>query len=144
MKFICLFIIIVLVKTAGCQTTDSLKHKYINQTITPYGNYFLKGSERLLYKDLPNEFKISELAMASFMFAKKNKTTATVYRYLSLASILASFSFIRSNRDLSYGLLGGSIVFSLFSARHITLYNQHLDRAIWQYNKDVLFPGNPQ
>jgi hypothetical protein len=82
--------------------------------------------------------------MASFRLAKRNKNTATIYKYLSFASTLASFSFIRSNRDLSFGLLGGSFVFSLFSNRHIIQYNQHLDKAIWQYNKDVLFPGNTQ
>jgi hypothetical protein len=58
--------------------------------------------------------------------------------------VFDSVSFIRSNRALAYGLLGGSMVFTFFGARHITLYNQYLDRALWQYNKDVLFPGNPQ
>jgi hypothetical protein len=60
-KVIILFdLLICFLKTnLYAQQSDSLKHKYINQTITPYGNYFLKGSERLLYKDLPNEFKIS-------------------------------------------------------------------------------------
>ena len=142
MRIICICLLFLFYKNAAGQNTDSLKQRYINQTITRYGIHFLKGSEKLLYKDLPNELKISELAMASFNMAKKNRTTATVYRYLSVASMLASVSFIRNNRDLAYGFLGGGIVFSLFGARHQTLYNQHLDRALWQYNKEILFPEN--
>jgi hypothetical protein len=142
MKISFLFIFFLSATAVRSQSTDSLKHKYINQTITPYGSYFLKGNEKLLYRDLPQELKISELAMVSFNLAKRNRNTAIVYRYISLASALASISFIRGNRDLAYGFLGGNIVFTILGARHMTLYKQHLDRALWLYNKDVLFPGN--
>jgi hypothetical protein len=102
----------------------------------------MKGSERLTFKDLPYELKGSELSMASLRLAKKNKTLSAVFRYLSLLSVLASISFTNSDRNTSYILLGGSFLFTIGSGRYSSLYQQNLDRALWQYNKDVLFPSD--
>lgn len=139
MIIFCLLLLLYTISYA--QSTDSLRYKYINHTITHYGSYFIKGSERLTFKDLPYELEGSELSMASFKLAKKNKSMSAVFRYLSLLSFLASTSFIKSDRNTSYILLGGAFLFTIGSGRYSSLYQQNLDRALWQYNKDVLFPS---
>lgn len=137
MKMIIFYLLLFLFNDLYAQSNDSLRYKYINHTITRYGSYFKKGSERLTFKDLPFELKGSELSMASFRLAKKNKTLSAVFRYLSLFSVLASTSFIKSDSNTSYILLGGSFLFTIGSGRYGSLYQQNLDRALWQYNKDV-------
>jgi Tfp pilus assembly ATPase PilU len=53
---------------------------------------------------------------------------------------IAAIGFINSNRNVSYAGLGGQLVFMMLSTNHAQRANQHLDRALWLYNKDILFP----
>jgi hypothetical protein len=57
-----------------------------------------------------------------------------------MACAVTAISFINSNQDLSYGFIGGQVFFIILGSRHAKLSSQHLDRALWQYNKEVLFP----
>lgn len=120
---------------------DSLRFKYNNQTIYRYGTTFLKGSERLGFRDLGHEFSMSDLGLAGYEKAKKYKTTATIFRFISLAAgiAIAGVAANGNNKDLAWGLLGGQIVTSFVSLRYGQLSNQSLDRALWQRNKDLLF-----
>ena len=125
------------------QKSDSLVFKYNNQTVYRYGGYFLKGNERLTYKELRREFSMSDLGLAGYEKSRKLKTTATVFRVLSLAAGLTAVSVAAKgqNRELAYGLLAGQFVSMFVSSRYATMSVQSLDRAIWQRNKDVLFPA---
>lgn len=124
------------------QKSDSLVFKYNNQTIYRYGGYFLKGNERLTYKDLSKEFSMSDLGLAGYEKSRKYKTTSTVFRFVSLAAGFAAVSVAAKgqSRDLAYGLLAGQFVTLFIGMRYSTLSMQSVDRAIWQRNKDVLFP----
>jgi hypothetical protein len=125
------------------QKSDSLVFKYNNQTLYRYGGYFLKGNERLTYKELSREFSISDLGLAGYEKFRKLKTTATVFRVLSLAagSTAVSIAAKGQNRELAYGLLAGQFVSMFVSSKYSAFSTQSLDRAIWQRNKDVLFPA---
>lgn len=122
---------------------DSLRLKYNNQTIYRYGSTFLKGSERLGFRDLSREFSMSDLGLAGYEKAKKYKTTATIFRFVSLAAgiAVAGIAANGNNRDLAWGLLGGQIVTSFVSVHYNHLSSESLDRALWQRNKDLLFPA---
>jgi len=125
------------------QKNDSLVFKYNNQTIHRYGGYFLKGNERLTYKELSKEFSMSDLGLAGYEKSRKYKTTSTVFRFVSLAAGVMAVSVAAKgqSRDLAYGLLAGQFVTMFIGMRYSTLSMQSVDRAIWQRNKDVLFPG---
>lgn len=125
------------------QSKDSLRLLYNNQTIYRYGGYFLKGNERLTYKELSKEFSMSDLGLAGYEKSRKYKTTSTIFRYISLAAGMAAVSIAAKgqNRDLAYGLLAGQFVTFSISMRYSVLSMQSMDRALWQRNKDVLFPG---
>ena len=124
------------------QKTDSLRYVYNNQTIYRYGSYFLKGSDRLSFRDLQAEFSMSDIGLVSYNKAKKYKTISNVLRYLSMFSVIGAAAYINSNnRNAVYAFIGGQFILLLGSSRYYTLSAQSLDRALWQRNKDVLFPG---
>jgi hypothetical protein len=121
---------------------DSLKYKYNNLHISRYGSAFLKGNQRLGFKELSKEFSMSDLGLDLYAKAKKQKTTSTIFRYASMACSIAFFGVAASdgNRNLAYGFFGGQMVFLMGSMRYQALSTQSLDRALIQRNKDLLFP----
>lgn len=124
------------------EAADSLPYKYVNQTIYRYGGSFLKGNEKFRFADLSREFSMSDFGLDFYTKAKKQRTTGTILRYLSVFSGLAAVGVAANNgrRNLAYGLFGGQMVFLLGSMRYSNMSAQSLDRALWQRNKDVLFP----
>ncbi len=147
-KLISLCVLLFAVVILHAQQTDSLKYKYTNQTIYRYGSSFMKGTERLSFPTLQSEFSMSELGLASYTKAKKYRITNMVLRTVALAASLSALAVvINSNnltdnrRNLVYGLLGGQLVFGVAAARYGILSTQSLDKALWQRNKDLLFPA---
>ncbi|MES1216471.1 MAG: hypothetical protein ABUT20_13220 [Bacteroidota bacterium] len=86
---------------------------------------------------------MSESGMAGFIKAKRYKTTSLVLRMVSLVTMFVSFSVIadNGNRNTIYALVAGEILSAYGSGKYMILSNQSLDRALWQRNKDVLFPN---
>ena len=125
------------------QNSDSLKYKYTNQSIYRYGSSFMKGTERLTFPELRNEFTMSELGLASYERAKKYKTTSMIFQLTSLAASIATLAVLSNsgNRNTAYVLLGGQLVLGLGAGRYKMLSTQSLDKALWQRNKDLLFPA---
>ncbi|MDZ4809659.1 MAG: hypothetical protein SGI96_15525 [Bacteroidota bacterium] len=146
-KLIILCVLLFAVAIIHAQNTDSLKYKYTNQTIYRYGGSFMKGTERLVFPALQSEFSMSELGLAFYTKAKKYRTTSIVLRTIALAASLSALAVISNNnltnnrRNLAYGLLGGQLVFSIAAGRYGILSTQNLDKALWQRNKDLLFPA---
>ena len=126
------------------QKTDSLHLVYYNQTIYKYGGSFLKGNEKLTFKDLSREFSMSDLGHISYEKARGYRTKSIIFRVASLACGIASLAIIsnnNSNRNTALIFLGGQIVTGYAGGKLSQLSAQSLDRALWQRNKDVLFPG---
>jgi hypothetical protein len=124
------------------QNADSLKYKYNNQTIYRYGGAFLKGNERLMFKDLRGEFSMSDLGLASYTKARNYRTTSIILRSASMLTglIAVGVAADNGNKNTVIILLGGQLALGLTAAKYSTLSSQNLDRALWQRNKDLLFP----
>ena len=142
-KLIILCFLLVAASMMYAQQTDSLKYKYTNQTIYRYGGSLMKGTERLAFQELRNEFSMSDLGMAAYEKAKKYKTTSTIFRLASIAAGIATIAVIANNgnRNTASLLLGGQFVLSMVGGRYGMLSTQSLDKALWQRNKDLLFPA---
>lgn len=122
------------------QSRDSLYQLYNTEVITRYGNNFQKGRESLRFPDLQQEFSFSPIGQFHYSEAKKHRTTATVLRLFSAAATIASIAFISGeNRTATYVTWGGQIALNLAGFHFQTKGNQHLDRALFQRNKDLLF-----
>jgi hypothetical protein len=146
-KLITLIILLVTGATIQAQEIESLKNKYTNQTIYRYGGSIMKGTERLSFPALQKEFTMSELGLVSYNQSKKYRTTSMIFRFASLASSIAALAIASENnlttnrRNLAFGFLGGQIVFGLVATNFSMLSNKSLDKALWQRNKDLLFPA---
>jgi hypothetical protein len=122
------------------QNRDSLLRLYNNQTIYRYGSNFQKGTDRLYFRDLRDEFSFSPMGLVGYELSKKHRTTATVLRVLSVAASIATISLIsRDNYSATYAVWGGQIALSLAGFYYQDRSNKELDRALWQRNKDLLF-----
>ncbi len=122
--------------------SDSLRFKYTNQTIYRNGSSFMKGNERLTFKDLGREFSMSDLGLDLYLKAKKYKTISKILNYAGLITGIAAIGVLANHgkRDLALGLYGGYFVLFATGMKYSSLSNNTLNGALWQRNKDVLFP----
>lgn len=125
---------------AFSQNRDSLLRLYNNQTIYRFGNNFQKGTERLYFGDLRNEFSFSPMGLVGYELSKKHRTKATVLRVLSVAASIATISLLsRDNRTVTYAVWAGQLGLGLAGLYYQDRSNKLLDQALWQRNKDLLF-----
>jgi hypothetical protein len=125
------------------QSTDTLRLKYTNFTIYRFGGSFLKGNEKLAFRDLAMEFSNSDLGLISYEQAVKYRRVNKILSGLSVISNLAMLSIIanRGNRNIAFGLATLQFGFILTARKYQSLSNRSIDRALWQRNMDVLYPG---
>ena len=123
------------------QNSDSLYKKYNTGLIHMYGSSIMKGNERISFQELSKEFSMSDLGLDQYQISKKKNTVSRILSIVSMAAGLTAISFIRTNRDLALGLLGGQYLCLAVSSTFRRASRQHLDRAILIRNKDYLFPG---
>jgi len=140
-KSFAFLLIILFHQQLSAQSADSLKYYYQNHTIYRYGGHFLKGIDRLDFNDLEGEFSFSDLGQIGYDKAKKYRRISKIFRYVSLISSIAIAPFIKNNnKNGAYIFLGINIGLGAGSALYSNLSSQSLDRALWQRNKDLLFP----
>lgn len=126
---------------AFSQTGDSLYKKYNTGFIYRYGSSIMKGGNKISYQELSKEFAMSDLGLDQYKIAKRKNTVSRILSLASIASGLVGISFINSNRNLAYVLIGGQYITLMGSGYYRHSSRQHLDRAIFIRNKDYLFPG---
>ena len=124
---------------AFTQSADSLLRLYNTQTIYRYGNVFRKGNERISFSGLKHEFSFSHLGMADYQMASKYRAISYATNLATTGSMLAFATLIDSKPKAGYIFFGTTMVLSLSTARYRSLSARHLDRALWQRNKDLLF-----
>jgi hypothetical protein len=105
-----------------------------------YGNSFRVGTERFSFNQLENEFQISDVGLGVYRQAKNSRNVRMILSGLSLISSVAAIAYIDRNINTTYTLLGSSFLLSIGSGYYLKQYNERLDKAIWQRNKDLLFP----
>jgi hypothetical protein len=87
---------------------------------------------------------MSDIGMVSYKKAKKYRTTSKILNVASFLAGLSAVSIFSSGKDNDFGfaLLASQVGFTIGSFKFNTLSNQSIDRAIWQRNKDLLFPSS--
>jgi len=127
--------------TVSAQRTDSLKRIYVNETVYRYGKSFMKGTERLYFRDLKYEFDFSPVGEGSYLLSRRYRNTSIAMKVLSGLTSIATLFVLADRRNINtmYLGLGAQLAFSLADAYYQNLSTQQLDRALWQRNKDLLF-----
>ena len=134
----------LLVNRIHAQTIDSGKYKYTNHGIFRFGGTLLKGNEIVSFKDLSHEFSMSDIGLDLYYKSKRCRTTSTILRYASMLSGFIYLGIAANNgkKNTAYLFLGSQMVFLFTSRNYAIMASQNLDRALWQRNKDLLFPVN--
>jgi hypothetical protein len=141
MRLFLLFITLLSVSTAFSQqqTIDSLRTIYKNKAILLDMPYYYKGAERFSFKELRREFSSSNAGLLELEQGLRNYKTASILRLTSLAATITSFFFINKNRNVTYGLLGASLVSNTIGLRFSLTGRKLLHRAVFKYNEELLF-----
>lgn len=127
-------------KTSG-QTKDELRSIYNNQTIHTFGKYFIKGSKRLTFGDLKNDFT-SGITKGLYKKAKGVRFLGGVFTVTALGALVTSIVVKKNNNTLGNVLTGFAIGLNLGSLHFRNKSTQLLDQAIWYRNKEILFGVN--
>lgn len=141
MKSKLLFIFAFISSQAFGQTTDTVLKKYDQQFIYRYGSSFMKGGNKLSFRDLQNEFNSQSPSFDLYMRSKNNKTFSTILRFLSTVAIVGVIKgAIDDNKGLAYGCLAGQLVTALVSQHYRFKSTIDLDQALQIRNRELLFP----
>ncbi len=142
-----LFLVFILVFSTSTsfsqqQTIDSLKTIYRNKAILLDMPFYYKGAERFSFKELRREFSNSKAGLLELEQGLRNYKTASILRLTSLAATVGSFFFIKSNRNVTYGLLATSVVTNTIGLRFSLTGRKLLHRAVFKFNEELLFGEN--
>lgn len=144
MKALILVLLLCSATLLFAQNNDSVYKKYNTGLIYRYGSSIMKGAEKISFRELSKEFSMSDLGLDQYKIAKKKNTVSRILSLTSIASGLIGITFINSNRNLAFGLIGGQYATLMAAGYYRHSSRQHLDRAIYIRNKDYLFPGRQQ
>ena len=119
------------------QSQDSLLKVYNNQTIYRVGNKYIKGGEKLTYRDLRLEFN----TLSTHAMYNKSKSRLLISRIFNVASVgLVIASVVaKTNINGSIEFAAGTGILGLIGIYYQTQSSKYLERAIWERNKEVLF-----
>ena len=131
------FIFVFMHSNLFAQSQDSLSKVYDTQTIYSYGNKFIKGNEKLTYRDIEVEFKTP----STKELYKKSKSRLFVSRLFTVASlgVTTASIFTKTNVLGSIQFALGTGILALVGIYYHTLSSKYLEKAIWKRNKEVLW-----
>ena len=142
MKSKLIFIFVFISTQVFSQTTDTVLKKYDQQFIYRYGSSFMKGGNKLSFRDLQNEFNSKSPSFDLYIKSKNNKTVSTILRFVSIFAIVGVIKGASDNNSgLAYGFLAGQFVTALVSQHYRIKSTIDLDQALQIRNRELLFPG---
>lgn len=119
------------------QSKDSLIKIYNTQTIYRFGNKYIKGTEKLTYKDLRLEFNTPS-TREMYNKSKRKLWVSRIFNVASLGLIVASV-FTKTNINGSIEFAAGTGILGLCGIYYQTQSSKYLEMAMWEKNREVLF-----
>lgn len=129
----------------ACQvlSAQSPVEKYDKESIYLTTGGFVKGgvkhSALFSYRDMKKAMKGSLPARAEYQRYSEKRGWAIGLSLAGLASVIAALG-VEDNVQLQRGLLLGGLGASLASVPLSTKSTNHLQKAAWLYNRDLLLP----
>ena len=143
MKSKLIFIFALISSQGFSQITDTTLKKYDQQFIYRYGSSFMKGGNKLSFRDLQNEFNNQSPSFDLYIRSKNNKALSTILRFVSMFAVIGVVTAARDNNSgLAYGILAGQLATALVSQHYRIKSTIDLDRALQIRNRELLFPWN--
>jgi hypothetical protein len=122
---------------AFSQLRDSLEKIYSNQTIYQSGNKYLKGNERLSYKDLRLEFN-TPVTQDLYRRSGRKILVSRIFNVASLAVIVTSV-FTKTSVAGSIEFSAGTGALGRGGLYYQIQANKLIENALWIKNREVLF-----
>ena len=131
------FVVVLSIQNHFLNPRTRLLKVYNNQTIYRFGNKYIKGSEKLTYRDLRLEFNTP----STQEMYKKSKRRLFVSRIFNVASLGLVIASVVTKTDIngSIKFAVGTGILGLGGIYYQTQSSKYLERAIWERNKEVLF-----
>ena len=124
--------------TAQAQSRDSLLTVYDSQTIHSFGSVYVKGSRRLTFRDLRNEFQPG-VTKNLYDQSRKSLALARTMTIVSVAALVGSAILRKNQQTGGVALLVVGVGLNLGNLGLRKKSTELVDRAIWQRNREVLF-----
>lgn len=122
--------------TLHAQTRDSLMKAYNEKAIYKFGNFYIKGNQRMTFHDLGAEF-YTPATREMYRLSKRRATVSRFFNVASLAVIITSV-FTHTNTNGSIAFAAGTGVLGLGALYYQSQASKYLEKAIWERNKLVL------
>ena len=140
--FTCWLIISCTTENVNAQSRDSLLRTYNNETIHTFDRFFVKGSSKLKFGELKNEFT-SPITKDLYKKAKCQRILGGIVTVTAVAALVTSAILKKNDNKGALPLTLVGIGFNIAAFRFRKHSTELIDRAIWQRNKEVLFGNNP-
>jgi hypothetical protein len=123
---------------AHAQSRDELLKLYDSATIHSIGKFYIKGSSKLKFADLQNEFT-TPVPKNLYAKAKADRVWGGIFTVTSIAALVTGILVRKNNTTPGNVLSGAAIVLNLGSLHFNKRSTEQTDRAIWQRNREILF-----
>ncbi|MBY0534788.1 MAG: hypothetical protein K2P88_02975 [Chitinophagaceae bacterium] len=132
---------LLIVFSANAQdSTTVLRDRYNKEAILLSFPYYYKNDVRLPLRKLKDDLFISPKAYIAFEQGYRRYRTGKVLTFTALAANIVSLATINSNRQLSTGLLIGTVVTNIVGMRISFGGKRLIEKAVFLRNRELLFP----
>lgn len=133
-----IFLWLFCTNAANAQTNTDLLKIYDTATIHSIGKFYIKGSSRINFGNLKNEFT-SPITMAYYKNAKADRIWGGLLTVTGATALVAGI-LVRKNSAVAANILSGAAIALNLGSLHFSRRSAELtDRAIWVRNREILF-----
>lgn len=90
--------------------------------------------------EVQNLMLVSPEATRSYKLYKKNNRTGAILPVIGLVAVVGGLIISKDNRTPGFVIILGGNTISIIGSVFRRVANNHLQKAVWAYNRDVLFP----
>ena len=137
-----ILLLICITPQANAQTRDSLLRVYNNETIHPFGRFYIKGSKQFNFQNLKPEFT-SGITRDLYKKSKGNLLFGKFLTVTAVAALVTGAIIKKDNKGAAIALSITGIGLNLFSFSFRKKSKELVDQAIWYRNKEILFGTQP-
>lgn len=140
MKSFTLFIALLICVSVSAQLNiDSLRQQYKTKTMR-IGNGIIIDGYRIGKTQVQNLMVISPEAANYYKLYVKNNRTGKILPYIGLAASIGGIILKDKNKSSALALYISGTTINVIGGIFRLIANNHLQNAVWTYNRDVLYP----
>lgn len=141
MKILSVFTALLLCISVSAQVNiDSMRLQYKQKTMLLGAGGVTMNGFMLGKTETRNLMLVSADATESYKLFRKNNRTGSVLPIVGFAAVVGGIIISKDNRSAGNVMVLSGSVINAVGAVFRKIANHHLQKAIWNYNRDVLYP----